>query len=459
MITFAPNSLAPPFVIWESANDLNSKDTVTYVADKNYAPGEDICAKSARNRYPIWIKNTNTDTLYAKDTLFVHDIVTSRLFLGGGPYKNGTFGVGAPVYMSLTALNYDINQQWNCIFRTKDTTEQVMDLVVSNDGNHLFILTKKSSGNFIYRVSGFDRYRDIVELDACKAVYDASSGLNADNDRRMLKDDTLLLGTTSDVLSIALDPQNNENLIFTTNDIGGIFPRINLITNAQTATLSSVNITPKEGNGIPERMPVYTAFVEMTHSNIASIGTETGIYKTEDFTSPTPAWTLYNSGIDMSVPVFKLYQQTKNIPGSHSITYSGTGDPAKIDYPGVSNYGVIYAATHGAGLFVDSTYLTSTGINRYEPNSKSANENTLKVYPNPANSYFSIDYTLTSSNEQVQLNIVDITGKIIYTKNLGLKQAGSHSERLNSADLPNGFYFVNMMIGQYNKTAKIIISK
>jgi hypothetical protein len=454
------NPIASPFTIWESTTDFNSKDTVIYLADKNYAPGEAICVKSKRNRYPIWITNTTSDTLYLKDTLRVHDVVTSRLFLGGGPYKRAGASynvVGAPVFMSLTALNYDGAQQWVCVFRTKDGTEQVIDLVVSNDGDHLFVLTEKITTEecFIYRVSGFDQYRDPMEL----RIDDPDKGLYVDNVLRRLVDDTLVSSQSGEkILSIALDPQNNNNLIYTSNNAGGANnPRIRLITNALTATKSTVVNLDKEGTGIPTGMPVYTSIIEMTHPDIAYAGTERGIYKTENLTSTTPAWTLYNDGIDISVPVFQLFQQTKNFPSTRSAIYEGTNVPTIIDYPGVSNYGVIYAATHGSGIFRDTTYWQKTGIKNPDFGTKYVN-NTLKVYPNPANSYFTIDYT-TLPNEQVQLSVVDITGKIIHTKNLGIKDAGNYSERLDCSNLPNGFYFVNMRIGQYNKTAKIVISK
>ncbi|MDR2408443.1 MAG: T9SS type A sorting domain-containing protein, partial [Bacteroidales bacterium] len=135
-----------------------------------------------------------------------------------------------------------------------------------------------------------------------------------------------------------------------------------------------------------------------------------------------------------------------------------TGLIDTVNYPGVSNYGIIYAATHGAGIFRDTSYWQQTGSTTFIPANKYVN-NTLKVYPNPANTHFTIDYALTSSKDQVQLKVVDITGKIVYTKNLGVKNIGNHSERLDCSNLSSGFYFVNMLIGQHNKTAKIVISK
>jgi hypothetical protein len=185
-----------------------------------------------------------------------------------------------------------------------------------------------------------------------------------------------------------------------------------LITNALTATRSSVITKYKEGTGIPEDMPVYTSLIEMTHADIAYLGTEKGVYMTEDFTSANPVWKLYNDGININVPVFQLIQQTKNFPSAYSVTYDKSGIIDTVNHGGVSNYGIIYAATHGAGIFRDTTYWQRTEPSTFIRGNKSVN-NTLKVYPNPANTHFTIDYALASPNDPVQLNVVDITGKIV----------------------------------------------
>ena len=437
-----------PMLFWESINDTNSKDTVIYIADKNYAPGDTICAKSATGRYPIWITNTNTDTLHTKDTLLVHDIITSRLFLGGSGFSRSV-NFGAPVYMSLTALNFEVEQKWTCVFRTEDITEQVVDMVVSKDGNYLFILTKNSGGDYaIYRVSGFDTYRDLGDISVL-----LPSGAFQLNTGRMLVDDIIIAqGDVMDaILSIALDPQNDDNLIFTTN---GSSSRINLIENATTVT----NATPvdKSGSGLPNNLPVYTAIIVDSLPDVAYIGTERGVYKTDNFTASSPAWASYNTGINIDVPVFKLYQQTKTLASNYSVIYEGTA-PTYIDFQGITNYGNIYAATHGAGVFVDSTYWKQTNIvNR--PPIVNRIDNKIKIYPNPVTSSLSIEYVL-QSNEPVQLNIVDVMGKVVYTENLGTRESGAYSETLDCSNLPNGFYFVNMVLGKQTKVAKFVVFK
>ena len=455
--------LAVPLLFWESANDANSKDTIRFVADKNYKPGERICAKSARNKYPVWTTNTTGDTLRKDSVFYVLDSVTSRLFLGGGGFAGGSTVVGAPVFMSLTALNYDISQRWNCVFHTNEKSEQVIDMAVSRDGNHLFILTKATGGSAIYRVSGFDDYRALKEVDkfnydyAKKSGYEGSvGGLFTSNPLRMLTDETLLT-TMDDILSIALDPNDDDNLIYTT---GESYDRIMLITNA--TTVSSATPVNKEGSGLPNNVPVYTGLIVKkkgndNSSNIAYIGTEVGIYRTENFYASNPKWEEYIDGIGIKVPVFKLHQQTKDMPFNYSLTYDGSDVPDSVHFSGTTNLGIIYAATHGAGIYMDITYFVPpiTGIKPYLDITQ---DNKLKVYPNPATSSVSVDYAL-QSNQSVQLNIVDIMGRVVYTENLGTKESGSHSQLVDCSNLPNGFYIINMVIGKQTKTAKFVIFK
>jgi hypothetical protein len=80
------------------------------------------------------------------------------------------------------------------------------------------------------------------------------------------------------------------------------------------------------------------------------------------------------------------------------------------------------------------------------------------VYPNPATSSISVDFAL-QSNEFVQLNIVDVMGRVVYTENLGTRESGSYSQIVDCSNLPNGFYFVNMKIGKQTKVAKFVVFK
>ena len=458
-----------PIAFWESINDSKSIDTITYIADITYAPNEDICVRSDRNSYPIWI--TRNDTLHKDSSIRIQDIVTSRFFLGGGSYKPKTMGmVGAPVFMTTNILDFNTTQEkyWSCIFRTEDKDEQVLELAVSEDGDHVFVLTKKrgplvTTSYSIYRVSGFDTYREKRDIEVSNSVFDISSGVEDNNPNRKLKNDTLIyegqIGSdfvTGDILSITLDPNNNNNLLYTTNAPGGpITPRISLITNALTASKDNVAFSVKDGSGLPDGA-VYTAIVEMSDNKIAFIGTEKGVYKTTSFDASSPTWASYNVGIDANVPVFKLLQQTRRLDNDKSVYYTKLGERMEIDFPGVANTGIIYAATYGLGMFAYTEYHQPIVSIPSYPGGKM--ETKLAVYPNPVTNVVTVDFTLLKE-EQVQLNIVDITGKVIISNNIGNREAGKNTETLDCSGLSSGMYFVTLKTNTQNKTAKIVVSK
>lgn len=463
------NSIVTPLIMWESVNDVNSIDSVRFIADKTYVKGDIICAKSKRNNYPIWMEYTGEDTLKRNaDTIYVQDIVTSRLFMGGGGYKlSSTAGMGAPVFMTTSALDFINHTEWICVFRTKDTADQVMDLAVSKDGNHLFVLVKNarsSSPDYsIYRVSGFDYYRAPIDIDVSSFNYEqiGTPSFEKDNINRKLVDDLVLKYDRDDVLGISLDPNDNNTLVFVTNGPGwGDKSRIFAVTDALTATDGLANYESKEGTGIPQDIVAYSAIVVMkkddNSSNIAYIGTEKGIYVTKDFTFTSPKWEPYNQGIFVKTPVFRLFQQTNSFPDTKSVTYDAQGIPNEIAYSGVSNYRKIYAATHGLGVFVDNTYWDN--IPKLDPTIVNPNKMEVRVFPNPATSLVTIDFILANS-DNVSVELTDLVGRTVMTKQLGYRMIGAYQEMLDCSSLMPGFYFISVKAGYKVRTAKIIIEK
>jgi len=455
------NENVSPLAIWESVEDYNTIDSVDFVADKTYAPGDKICVKSKRNAYPFWMEYTGTDTLKREnnDKWRVKDIVTSRLFIGGSGYKLVGFEMGAPVFMATNALDFIYSTPFQCIFRTSDVTEQVMSLVPSKDGEHLFILTKTSVSNqyAIYRVSGLDSYRLPKDIDVSRAVQTYGAADGDPNPDYKLTVDTLIFGYGGDdILSIALDPQDNDKLIYTTN---GMFARINLIPNATTVTLeTNTDIEDKEGFGLPEDIAIYDIIVEHKNHDIAYVGTEEGVYKTTNFTDATPTWDLYNNGIDGKVPVFKLYQQTNYLLDNTSVLYDSKGNIKYTGYPGVNNYGLIYAASHGLGVFTDSTYLEHIGSAVPNIPNSLTNNIRLHVFPNPVKEMLTVDFSLTAT-DNVNITLLDVMGRTVMSKSLGTRMIGIHSEQIDCADLAEGIYFVRINAGYLTQSAKIVIRK
>jgi len=93
---------------------------------------------------------------------------------------------------------------------------------------------------------------------------------------------------------------------------------------------------------------------------------------------------------------------------------------------------------------------TAVGIAR-----ESILDSQLKIYPNPVLANAQIDYTLAQSGD-VSWFLLDITGKQIMTKTVGLRASGAQSENLELDHLPAGIYSLQLQVnGQLQGQVKI----
>jgi hypothetical protein len=78
--------------------------------------------------------------------------------------------------------------------------------------------------------------------------------------------------------------------------------------------------------------------------------------------------------------------------------------------------------------------------------------------PNPTNDNTKINYSLTES-ANVTFEVIDITGKVIYTEVMGNKGAGAYSINVNTADFAAGIYYYTMTAGADKITKKMMVTK
>jgi hypothetical protein len=83
------------------------------------------------------------------------------------------------------------------------------------------------------------------------------------------------------------------------------------------------------------------------------------------------------------------------------------------------------------------------------------NEWELTLFPNPTSSVLNVSFNLPESDE-VSIELYDMKGKLILTKNLGKKETGAHQEVLNLTIVPKGTY-VCRLAGQKNTIKKQLI--
>ncbi len=80
------------------------------------------------------------------------------------------------------------------------------------------------------------------------------------------------------------------------------------------------------------------------------------------------------------------------------------------------------------------------------------------IYPNPFNPVTNIAFQL-SENSQVNITLYNIKGEKISTQVNHTYPAGYHTFSWNSLNLPSGIYLLNINLGQYHESQKILLLK
>jgi hypothetical protein len=85
-----------------------------------------------------------------------------------------------------------------------------------------------------------------------------------------------------------------------------------------------------------------------------------------------------------------------------------------------------------------------------------ANPFGLNVYPNPATNNVNVAFNLNSESA-INVSVTDLTGKVVYTNNLGTQTAGTHKVNIDTQALSKGMYMVNFKANNVVSTQKLVI--
>ncbi len=110
-------------------------------------------------------------------------------------------------------------------------------------------------------------------------------------------------------------------------------------------------------------------------------------------------------------------------------------------------------------VFVSNGYYITDG----DGGSQSAYSNiplvhSLSLYPNPARNDMTIRFGIPRE-EKVSLRIYDVSGREVKTLVDGRLEAGYHTIRLDSKNLPSGIYFARLVTNNYELTKKLVLMK
>lgn len=80
----------------------------------------------------------------------------------------------------------------------------------------------------------------------------------------------------------------------------------------------------------------------------------------------------------------------------------------------------------------------------------------LHIFPNPIDNLLNVEFNLINDSE-VNLKIVDLTGKTVYSDNLGFNKTGRQSYQVDVSRISSGMYILNINVGDFIQVEKINI--
>jgi len=422
------NAFLTPVALWESFNNENSRDSIWFHAREDIEAGATITIRSNNSGYPFHYTLPAGTGLAKGDSIQVVDPISSRFFIA----------VEDAVYMTKELHYFAKTPEW---FRIAgDITGFVgipTAIAYSGDCNHLWVGTTDGK---IYRISNLALAYNKELADISKPTCIVANSTFEINDPET--GDPI----TQAVTSISVDPQNPTKVLVTFGNYGNAA----YVFYADDALDAVPDFKSKQGN-LP-KMPVYSSIIEMSDSKKAIIGTENGIFSTNDITAGTPSWSADGEAMG-KVPVFDLRQQTVAQKKVVLTLINGT-DTTDFVYPGATNYGMIYAGTYGRGIFKTSTYRKPVGIGEIFTQNGNGNKSSLKVYPNPVRNmlYFNLN---VKRSETANVVVYNQAGMAVKTMKVSLRN-GSNTVNFDVSMLSTGSYIIKVVYGSTVKTQKFI---
>ncbi|HRP89921.1 MAG TPA: T9SS type A sorting domain-containing protein [Edaphocola sp.] len=82
----------------------------------------------------------------------------------------------------------------------------------------------------------------------------------------------------------------------------------------------------------------------------------------------------------------------------------------------------------------------------------------LNVYPNPSNGNLNISYNF-KNNSEANVRVFDLSGKVVFTKNLGTISEGTKNFNLDMNTLSTGFYTIELITNEGTAVGRFNIKK
>ncbi len=304
----------------------------------------------------------------------------------------------------------------NMVYRTTNGGGQWVpissDLTNSNNSfsqcTHIAIA--RSNGNVAYVVTGNARCWKSTNI---LAAFDAVTWTRVGNGASGLP--ALYL------TQVAIDPTNENVAYVATSSFDSTRNGLYGTTDGGTTWIRKVPVGG-DGRTIWRYGPINCVAVLPRDPNTVFVGTDVGVFVSLDRGN---SWRPFGDGLPVVV----------------------------VDDIRLTNNDVIYAATHGRGMWMASS-IVSAKAEPPAPGALALEQN----YPNPFNPATTIAFTLPA-RRQVTLALYDRTGRLVRTLLEGMREAGTHRIAFDGSGLASGIYFYSLRSGSETLTRKMVLLK
>ena len=357
--------------------------------------------------------------LEAGDSIMMPDFAQGRLLLA----------TNKGIYMSRDAAKLTTTSfKWDRIAGPESVPNSlsgggISDMKFTADGNQIYVVTK--SGD-LYRIDNVNQGNDSLSLDirsgqsviTCTRL--GSSGQSGYHGR------------------MAVDPNDPGHVVLTMGDYSKPYHvfEANGCDDALSGTISFKKI-----QGDLPAMPVYCAIIAEHDSKTIMVGTEFGVYMTENGGTN---WLNAGGGLP-KVPVYDMFQ--------HTVLYP-LGEVVGLEN---KHFRKIYLGTFGRG-FYGSTGLVGIEDKNAPAVSVAKEAFELNIYPNPVHDKAMISLDL-SKEENLVIEVYDLTGKIVSSVHNGSIKSGKKLISLDVSSWNNGTYLVSARSQKERKTTKLVVIK
>lgn len=381
------------------------------ICDVSYLAGDDLVVKSKINELPY--RYTLNSPLGSGDSLKIQDPVQAFYVVS----------VGGAVWMTREALDFSGVPEWWKVANIPGQTAATIE--ISDDGDVIYVGTTNGR---VVSITNVNQARSFETADVTSgtAVTTVKS--------------TVVSGGRF-VSSVRSDPNDANKAVVTLGNYGNT----TYVYYSSNAASASPSYSSKQGavTGGLLRAPIYSSVIDKGDGKRVILGTEFGIYTTDDITAALPVWTAENDGF-ANAPVWDLVQYRTNKSSDSSITVK-EGD--------------IYIGSYGRGWYVSTSLQTDRPLSTKENviEDKVVRE-ALRMYPNPASDFTNIDVTLNGKGD-VKASVLDMSGRVVKTVSMKDLPQGDHKVRVDLSGINNGTYVLSLSANGIVQNGKFIINK